>query len=111
MNYQLFAKLYREAAEYNDLDMYIGERGWQEWMNNYKTEQIGRMLAKIYSLAKNDFETNRKLITTNRSEFARMYSISVRTLENWAGGQREIPSYVKEMIDYTIFESDFYESD
>ena len=33
MTFKLFRTLYGEALEATDLDHYIMERGWQEWMD------------------------------------------------------------------------------
>ena len=33
MTYTLFSRLFREADNYNDVEMYIAERGWQDWIH------------------------------------------------------------------------------
>ena len=44
MDFILFNRLYCEAKEYENLEMFIAERGWQEWMDNYKIDDITTML-------------------------------------------------------------------
>jgi hypothetical protein len=100
MAYDLFARLYRRAADYNDIDQYISEQGWVE---GFDEVVISDLLKQIYILAKNDFTVNRKKVTSNRSEFARSYGIPIRTVQDWELGNRKMPGYLKELIDYTIF--------
>ncbi|WP_430609669.1 hypothetical protein [Enterococcus sp. DIV0876] len=105
MEYKLFTTLYREAHEYSSVDMYIADRGWQDWMNDF--EDAGAALALIYDLATNDFATNRKRITDNRTEFSRLYNIRLRTVENWELSVTKTPDHVKELVDYTIYEKEY----
>lgn len=34
ITYDLFTKLYGEAKTYDSLELYISERGWQDWMDD-----------------------------------------------------------------------------
>ena len=101
MKYELFTKLYGEALEYSDVEEYIAERGWQDWMDRY--ENVGNVLKQIYTLSNSTLKESRERLNINRAAFSRMYSIPVRTLENWDAGINEAPEYVKMLIDYTIF--------
>lgn len=107
MRYGLFSRLYREAGEYSSLDMYIAERGWQEWMDDYGTEEdtgkIVSILETIYQLYNMTLEEMRKKVCSSRAEFSRMYGIPVRTLEDWDNGKSNINSYIKSLIAYTVF--------
>ncbi len=51
MKYTFIFTLYKEALEYSDIDMYITERGWQDWMDNYPNKDLGTLLSSIYNLA------------------------------------------------------------
>ena len=35
ITYDLFTKLYGEAKTYDSLELYISERGWQDWMDDF----------------------------------------------------------------------------
>lgn len=102
MKFELFKTLYEEAIEYDDLEYYIAERGWQEWMDEYSAEEIAGILNRIYRLAKNPLKDTREV---SRAEFSRQYDIPIRTLENWDDGSREMPCYLKTLIDYAQFMS------
>ncbi len=103
MKYELFVTLYNEALEYSDVELYIAERGWQEWMEDL--ENVGDVLKGIYDLANSKLVDNRQSIAPSRAEFSRMYDIPLRTLENWDSGKTESPLYVKMLIDYSIYMS------
>lgn len=98
MDFELFKQLYSEALESPSLELYIGERGWQDWMDSYDSPD--EILTTIHTLANSTLAESR---TVSRAEFARRFDIPVRTLEDWDSGKRIAPAYVKKLIDYTIF--------
>lgn len=103
MNYKLFLRLYSEALEFSDIDYYIAERGWQEWMDQHDVESVIQILTSIYNLSKLDIGGLRNLLNMSRIEMSRAYGIPMRTLEHWDAGTREPASYIKELIAYTVF--------
>lgn len=105
MTYKLFLSLYSEALGYADIDMFVAERGWQDWMNEYPSEKIGPMLQEIYFLANSDLKTIREKRGYSRAAFSRMFEIPVRTVQDWDAGRRNPPSYVKQLICYALLES------
>lgn len=108
MKYELFVKLYEEAKEYSDVDMYIAERGWQEWMNQYgnesDTNKISAILFQIYALANGNIAENRKGSGyPKRTGFSAAYHIPDSTIQKWEYGSREMTGYDKCLLDYTFF--------
>lgn len=104
MKYELFLSLYSEALGYADVDMYVAERGWQEWMDGYPEEKLGSILQEIYFLANADLKNVREKYGYSRAEFSRLFNIPLRSLENWDAGSRKMPEYVKALICYALFE-------
>lgn len=102
MKFELFKTLYCEALEYDEVDYYASERGWQEWMEEYSAEEVAGILKRIYRLANHSLKDTREV---SRAEFSRNYSIPIRTLEDWDSGNREMPIYVKTLLDYAQFVS------
>lgn len=100
MKFELFKTLYDEALEYDEVDYYASERGWQEWMEEYSAEEVAGILKRIYRLANHSLKDTREV---SRAEFSRSFDIPIRTLENWDSGSREMPSYVKMLLDYAQF--------
>ena len=105
MDYQLFLQLYGEAKESKDLEYFIGVRGWQEWMDEYETDQVILILTLIYQISTSDIVANRKLITENRVEFARAYRIPAHTVQDWELGKCQMPNYIETLLNYTIFQN------
>ncbi|NQK21601.1 hypothetical protein HO515_10415 [Streptococcus suis] len=100
MKFELFNQLYIEALEESDLEYYIAERGWQDWMESYAAQDIADILTTIYTLASSTLAESRGC---SRAEFARRFDIPVRTLEDWDSGKRVPPMYVKKLIDFARF--------
>lgn len=109
MKYALFARLYLEAREYSDLDTYIAERGWQEWMEDYSVGDtldaslIADVLGMIYRIASSTLSELREMAGMSRAEFGRVYHIPVSTLESWEYDLRNLADYKIMLIAYTVF--------
>ena len=109
MKFQLYSKLYQEALTYDDVDMYIGERGWQEWMDDYgedNVQQITSILKSIFNLAHSTIKEMRETHKLGRAEFCRRYFKKLRTVENWDAGIVDTPEDQKMMIGYSFFIED-----
>lgn len=100
MKFELFKELYDEALDVASLELYVAERGWQEWMEEYKPDEVAELLSRIYYLANNSLKDTRQI---SRAEFSRQYGIPVRTLQDWDLGNRSAPEYVKLLIDFAQF--------
>lgn len=111
LDYTIFAKLYSEAKDYSDADMYIAERGWQEWMDDFCAEEVVKILNATYRIGDMSIEEMRKKLGYSRAEMSKEYRIPIRTLENWDAGKRNPPEYVTSLIAYTVFVGNKYESD
>lgn len=106
MKYSLFSKLYDGAKEYSDLDMYIAERGWQEWMDKYGEDydKIAEILTKIYDLARMNVKEIRKSINMAQNGFAIFLSIPLPTIQSWEYEKRSAPDYLVKYIAYIAFQ-------
>ena len=99
MNYKTFNQLVGEAIEYETFDMFLSVRGWQEWMNEYENDnQIVEDLKNIYEITNLTFKELIKRTGLTQKQFGDRFNIPLRTIENWVGGQRECPIYIKIMI-------------
>lgn len=100
INYSTFVRLYNEAEEEKDLDMYIAMRGWQDdWMCD-STEDVVAALREIHEIAQSDFKRIREILGMSQAEMIRAYDIPVRTLKSWEYGEREPADYVRKLISY-----------
>lgn len=107
MRYELFVKLYEEALDYKDVDMYISERGWQSWMDEFgsddDTSVIVFILKNIFDLAKSTLREIRENKKMNRVNFSDRYKIPNRTVQNWEYGNSTLAEYDALLIAYTFF--------
>lgn len=108
MNYNIFATLFNEAREYNNFEMYLSERGWQDWMNDYAdSDEIVSVMEEIYALGK---KSTAEIVKDYKEMCGHSIlgecEIPYRTLQNWSLGTREPAPYVICLIAYAIFESE-----
>lgn len=113
LDYPTFAGLYCESANYEDVDMYIAERGWQDWMDDFSEGDIPKILQTIYDIGKMNMADIRSAIGySSRAEMHRMYRIPLRTLESWDSGDKVPRSeYVFALIAYTLFIAEINKED
>nr|DAH33352.1 MAG TPA: putative transcriptional regulator [Caudoviricetes sp.] len=103
IDYELFSKLYNEAKQYNSLEWFVSERGWQEWMNLFDVDMIAKMLEIIYEYSRCTIKDIRNNLNISRASFSRKYGIPLRTIEDWDSERSKIPKYTAELIKYTLF--------
>lgn len=109
IEFDVFTRLYEEAKSYNNLDMYIMERGWQEWMNDLESGTVAEVLKYIYSIAKDGFPELLNHYETLRKVSDR-FGIPYSTLQRWKSGITDVPEYTLVMMTYiTLIQTDqFY---
>lgn len=103
ISFIIFTRLYNEAKDYEDVDYYIAERGWQEWMENFDPDTIVKILNEIYGMAKEGVKKPQKQLGICRSELAMRFQIPLRTLENWANEVTRPSEFVETMLEYIIY--------
>lgn len=109
MNYSTFSRLYFEALDYKYAGLYVAERGWQDWMDAYTTDdddvsRVDDVLRLIFELAHQPLKEMRiGAGFKTRTGFAREYHIPDRTVQAWEYGTTKMAEYNKALIAYTIF--------
>ena len=86
----------------DDIDLFTSERGWQDWMDNFSTQEVIFILNKIYEYSQESLQDIRIKLNYSRVALSRAYYIPLRTLENWDRKQN-MPDYVEVLIKYTFF--------
>lgn len=107
MKYSLFRRLYSEAMEYDDFELYVAERGWQDWMDAYDTDQIANTLETIYYLARHSLSEIREKAGISRREFSRWSGIPYRTLQNWDADVNRKSDYMDVFTAFIVFSEEF----
>ncbi len=103
MKYQLFLRLYSEAKEYQDVDFYVAERGWQDWMEKFDEDKVSAILHAIYDIAQLNARGIRDRLGLTQSEMAKAYYIPSSSLQNWEYGNSEHKNYMLYLLAYTVF--------
>lgn len=108
MKYRIFSELYQEAKESQNLELYIAERGYEEWMEQYlngsNAENVVKILTDIYNMSNQSLTEIREGVGLSRAEFSRMYKIPVRTIENWEYDISKLNEYINMFLIYTLLE-------
>lgn len=106
IDFDLFSRLFRETANYSNVNMFIGERGYHA----NRAKASGALLTEIWELALCDMKQLRERAGLNKTEFSARYGIPYRTLQNWettGADHHDAPGYLKMLIAYTILEVNY----
>lgn len=101
--FDLFARLYEEAQIYDNMDLFIAERGWQEWMNEYADEEIAAILKTAYKLSRMTFAELKEFSGLSMPKLAGKLGVSSSTLEKWVFEKVTPSPHEKKFIAYVLF--------
>lgn len=104
INFETFARLYAEAKQYEDEEMYVMERGWQDWMNNLAVDEITNVLKEIYDISNRGIDA---VLSRYRSlkQVSELYSIPYSTVQKWHSGAIVPPEYTVMLITYVTMQN------
>lgn len=94
-----FRRLYSEAMETNNVEMYIAERGWQDWMDD--DSDPTDTLTSIYSMANGGITSIVEASKLNKTDFCRTFAIPRSTFFNWQSGGNNFP-YTLLWLSYAV---------
>lgn len=100
IKYQRFKEIVTEAEAQPDQSVFLAEYGIPEWILSEVTndeKQAVEIIKKIHYIT---HIKPRDLIAESgltQTIFAARFMIPLRTVQNWCGGQRTMPRYVKFM--------------
>lgn len=100
IDFKTFARIYAEAKQYEDEEMYVMERGWQDWMNNLaNAEEIVDMLKEIFDIANHGIDA---VLSRYKSlkQVSVLYGIPYSTVQKWHSGAIVPPEYTVMMLAY-----------
>ena len=88
MTFADFRRIWESANERTpeQHDLYIAERGWQGWMDEFgeeDTSSIIRVLDAIYTMANGGIAAIRSVTGMSQISFSAAYGIPRRSVENW----------------------------
>lgn len=101
IDYKRFQEIVYAAEEQPDQDLFLAEYGIPEWVLSEVTndeKQAVELITRIHTVV---HMTSAELVKTSgmtQTKFAERFMIPLRTVQNWCGGQRTMPRYVKFMF-------------
>ena len=95
-----FREIVMSAKKYPDLQQFLAIYGIPEWIAEEVTDDDGAAVKMITNIHRVTNMTPRELISAaglNQSTFSRRFGIPIRTVQEWCGGRRQMPEYLKFM--------------
>lgn len=113
MTFADFRRIWESANKYapEQHDLYIAERGWQGWMDEFGeegTSSIIHVLDAIFIMAHGGVAAIRSVTGMSQISFSAAYGIPRRSVENWECDSsetreaREAPSYTQMLLGYAV---------
>lgn len=100
MTDKLFYKLWNDALEQPDKDMYIGEYGYPDYFNEISADvsEVVSILEQIHKTAHMSVRDIISFTGLSQAAFAIKFCIPLRTVEDWANSRRKCPDYLRLLI-------------
>ena len=95
-----FNEIVMSCQEQSDLQLFLVEYGLPLWITEEVTDDEQAAIDMIINIHHITHITPRELIAEaglNQSKFSRRFRIPLRTVQDWCGGRREMPEYLKFM--------------
>lgn len=92
-----YYNLVQDAQEANNLEMFISERGWQDWMDEYgdDTDALASDMASIWNAVNMPMREFRGITKLSQVKFGIRFCIPRRTVEDWEAGISSPPVYLR----------------
>jgi len=100
MTYKTFYQLFGEALESSSADIFVAERGWQDWMDTEMggdSDAVMEVLQRIYLVAHMTLAEIRAVTGLTQVKFAERFCIPRRTVQNWEL-RNNCPDYTRLMM-------------
>lgn len=108
INFDTYCRLYSEAREYDNIDKYIMERGWQEdWMNEFTADKIADLLRDIHTISREGFNGILETDGTKLTAFCKRYLIPYSTAQKWKLGDNVPAEYTMLHLGYVVLSNKY----
>lgn len=94
-----FKQLWEEAKKYDSVNVYIMERGWQQWMNGLDAETVVQLLTDVYNCSQGSINKIFEHYKTLKKA-SDVLCIPYSTCQKWVGGIGSPSEYAKLWIAY-----------
>ena len=108
MDFKTYRELYLQAGDYKDFDIYVMDRGWQDWMEEYTEEdnnadRIVAVMDFIYKAYRCNAKELCKLAGIKMTTLTELVGVNYRTVQRWASGEIDFPAHIKLLTSYALF--------
>lgn len=108
MDFKTYRDLYLQAGDYKDFDLYVAERGWQGWMEEYASDddnadRIVAAMAFIYKAYRCNAKELCKIAGIKMTTYTELVGVNYRTVQRWASGEIDFPAHIKLLSSYALF--------
>lgn len=95
MNDKLFSKLWKDALNQKNKELYVSEYGYPEWFDEIGSDlsKTIHILENIHDVAHMSIKDMIKRSGLTQAAFAEKLCIPVRTVEDWASEKRSCTDY------------------
>lgn len=102
MTSKQFYKFYEEADNYTDPDAFASDAAISILGPDHPGQEVDvalfEQLSDLWHVANDPFRTLLERMGLSQSECSRRFCIPLRTVQDWAGGRRTPPTYVRLMM-------------
>lgn len=106
-NFDTYLRLYSEAREYDNIDKYIMERGWQDWMDDFSADQIANLLRDVYAISREGLQGMLSLDGNKLTVFCRRYLLPYSTVQKWKLGDNVPTEYTMLHLGYAVLSNHY----
>ena len=99
ISYGIFRRLYAEAKEQENLEMYQFERGWEDWMDGASGNEIMTFLETVHKIARGGFPELLEQYKNLRA-MSECLEIPYSTLQKW---KQEISSPTDHLLKLMVY--------
>lgn len=107
MKYRDFRNIYLSLDDCDSEEMFIAERGWQDWMKEYADDESGgnitNILHNVWCMKGNIVKGLKSVFGLTQRKISEEYGIPIRTIEQWSSGLKKIPLGKACMLAYCVF--------
>lgn len=102
VSFETFKILYSDAKEYQTEEMYILERGYQDWMDDIGDfDDIASLLRDVYDMSNGGFPALTKHFKSI-AEMSAFFNVPYSTAQKWNHGIAKLPDYTLELMTYIV---------
>lgn len=97
MTDKLFYRLWKDALEQPNKELYIGEYGYPDWFDEISLDvtEVVNILEIIHNVAHMSVKDIIAASELSQAAFALRFCIPLRTVEDWTGERRKCADYLR----------------